>query len=379
MDANSFYCSAETVFRPDLEGKAIVALSNNDGCIVSRSAAAKAMGIPMAAPWHQVREGARRKGWEVKAFEHVAEKATAMLANSWLEDLIPRYRNVSLMDDVVRIEQLIRSRSEELKNEMVEVSLPFEVTPDEMAEWADHVAGDSRQEGLQRLAIKCLQRPDQLAQEVLQLKVDAPLNAMIPMAIVTADGFTDATIRSVDNDLEGRTYQMAANHLGIDEVFVHAAFQRIEEKHGLTVDDLVAVIMESPFVEKEQEHLIRIGIEAWKAGDAIKAIHVLVPQVEAAFRGVLAASGASVRRPHPKVSGSKVIGFGDVLSQLLFKEGALKDVGFHLRALYTDPRALNLRNKLAHGLAHGATLNMGTANLVVHSLLLVTLLVKQSG
>ena len=68
VDANSFYCSAETVFRPDLEGKAIVALSNNDGCIVSRSAAAKTMGIPMAAPWHQVREEARRKGWEIIAF-----------------------------------------------------------------------------------------------------------------------------------------------------------------------------------------------------------------------------------------------------------------------------------------------------------------------
>lgn len=311
------------------------------------------------------------------AFEHAAEKATAMLANSWLEDLIPRYRNVNLMDDVVRIEQLIRGRAGELANDMVEVNLPFEVTPEEMAKWADNVAGRSSSEGLQRLAVTCLQRRDQLAKEVLQLREDAPLNALIPMAIVAADGFTEATIGSVDDDLEGRTYQMAANHLGIDEVFVHAAFQRIEEKHGLTTDDLLAFIMASPFVGKEQEHLIRIGLEAWKDGEAITAIHILVPQVEAAFRGVLAASGASVRRPHPKVAGSEVIGFGDVLSQDLFKNGALKDIGFHLRALYTDARALNLRNKLAHGLAHGGTLTMGTANLVVHSLLLVTLLVKQ--
>jgi hypothetical protein len=312
-----------------------------------------------------------------QAFEHMAAQASAMLANSWLEDLIPRYRNANLMDDVVRIEQLIRGRAGELADEMVEVSLPFDVTREEMAEWADNVAGGSRAEGLQRLAVKCLQRPDQLAQEVLQLKVDAPLNALIPMAIVTGDGFTEATIGSVDNDLEGRMYQMAANHLGIDEVFVHAAFQRIEEKHGLTVDDLVAVIMASPFVGREQEHLIRVGLEAWKAGDAITAIHILVPQVEAAFRGVLAASGVAVRRPNPKVAGSKVIGFGEVLSQEIFKTGALKDIGFHLRALYTDPRALNLRNKLAHGLAHGGTLTLGTATMVVHSLLLVTLLVKQ--
>lgn len=311
------------------------------------------------------------------AFEHAAEKATAMLANSWLEDLIPRYRNVNLMDDVVRTEQLIRDRADDLANEMVEVNLPFDVTPEQMAEWADEVAGNSREEGLRRLTVRFMQRPDQLAKEALQLREDAPLNAWISVSIMAADGFTDATIGSVDDDLEGRTYQMAANHLGFDEVFVHAAFQRIEEKHGLTVDDLVAVIMASPFTGKEQEHLIRIGLQAWKAGDAVTAIHVLVPQVEATFRGVLAAAGVSVRRPHPKVAGSKVIGFGEVLSQDIFKTGALKDIGFHLRALYSDPRALNLRNKLAHGLAHGGTLTMGTANMVVHSLLLVTLLVKQ--
>lgn len=53
IDANNFYVSCERVFRPDLEGRPVVVLSNNDGCIVSRSAEAKALGIPMGAPWHQ--------------------------------------------------------------------------------------------------------------------------------------------------------------------------------------------------------------------------------------------------------------------------------------------------------------------------------------
>jgi hypothetical protein len=313
------------------------------------------------------------------AFEHAAEKATAMLANSWLEDLIPRYRNLNLADDVVRIENLIRSRSGELHGEMTEVSFPLEVTKVELEEWADHIAGSSREDGLRELALRCLLRPEELKNEVLKMKKDAPLTAWIPVSIIGADGFTDATIGSVDNDMEGRSYRAAADHLGFDEPFVHAAFRRIEEKHGLSADDLVAAIMESPFVGKDQEHMLRVGLEAWKAGDAIKAIHVLVPQVEATYRGLLSVAGMSVRRPNAKVSGSKVIGFGEVLDKPIFKTGSLKDVGFHLRALYTDPRAMNLRNKLAHGLAHGATLDTGAANMVVHSLLLLTVLVKQEG
>jgi len=314
-----------------------------------------------------------------RAFEQAAEQATAMLANSWLEDLIPRYRNVNLMGDIARIEQLIRNRAGEVHGEMKEMFVPLEVTKEEMAEWADFVAGISREDGLRRLALKCLLHPDELEKQVLQLKGDAPLNAMIPVAIVGADGFTDATIGSVDSDLEGRTYQIAANHLGINVAFVHAALQRIEEKHGLTVDELVVAIMASPFVGKDQEYMLRIGLDAWKTGDSIKAIHLLVPQVEAAYRRLLATAGVAVRRPNSKVSGSKIIGFGEVLGHPIFNAGGLKDVGFHLRALYTDPRAFNLRNKLAHGLAHGATLDMGTADLVVHSLLLLTVLVKQEG
>ncbi len=50
VDCNNFFASCERVFRPDLNGKPVVVLSNNDGCVVARSNEAKALGIPMGAP-----------------------------------------------------------------------------------------------------------------------------------------------------------------------------------------------------------------------------------------------------------------------------------------------------------------------------------------
>ena len=50
VDCNNFFASCETVFNPSLSGKPVVVLSSNDGCIVSRSRRAKALGIPMGAP-----------------------------------------------------------------------------------------------------------------------------------------------------------------------------------------------------------------------------------------------------------------------------------------------------------------------------------------
>lgn len=56
VDVNNFYASCERLFRPDLKGVPIVVLSNNDGCVVARSAEAKAMGIKMGVPYFQIRE-----------------------------------------------------------------------------------------------------------------------------------------------------------------------------------------------------------------------------------------------------------------------------------------------------------------------------------
>ncbi len=50
IDCNNFYASCERVFRPDLVGKPIAVLSNNDGCVIARSDEAKELGIPMGAP-----------------------------------------------------------------------------------------------------------------------------------------------------------------------------------------------------------------------------------------------------------------------------------------------------------------------------------------
>lgn len=66
VDVNNFYASCETVFRPDLQGKPVVVVSNNDGCIISRSAEAKALGIKMAAPYFKIKDDLRRQ--QVKVF-----------------------------------------------------------------------------------------------------------------------------------------------------------------------------------------------------------------------------------------------------------------------------------------------------------------------
>jgi DNA polymerase V len=51
IDVNNFYVSCERVFDPSIKDKPVIVLSNNDGCVISRSDQAKALGIKMGEPW----------------------------------------------------------------------------------------------------------------------------------------------------------------------------------------------------------------------------------------------------------------------------------------------------------------------------------------
>lgn len=88
-DVNSFYASCEQVFRPDLKGKPVIILSNNDGCVIARSAASKPY-IKMGTPWFQIKNNSYPE--KIYAFSSNYELYASMSARVMrcLEDMAPR-------------------------------------------------------------------------------------------------------------------------------------------------------------------------------------------------------------------------------------------------------------------------------------------------
>ena len=71
IDCNNFYVSCERIFRPDLTNRPVIVLSNNDGCTISRSSEAKALGIKMGAPAFQLRDVIREHNIAVFSSNYV--------------------------------------------------------------------------------------------------------------------------------------------------------------------------------------------------------------------------------------------------------------------------------------------------------------------
>jgi lysyl-tRNA synthetase class 1 len=114
---------------------------------------------------------------------------------------------------------------------------------------------------------------------------------------------------------------------------------------------------------------IREGLTAWFAGDHVKTVHVLVPQVESGLRDLLGALGGVVTKPD-RHGGSQKISLGEVLMDERFAQ-VPDAIRFHMQVLYQDSRGMNVRNELAHGILAFELLGLGLANIVVHSIVLI--------
>lgn len=305
------------------------------------------------------------------AFEAFSTQANAMTAIGWLEDLSARYRDNNLAEDASRVDAAILARGDEAQKSMKLISTSIKVTAEEMETWLDALTADSPKLAVGRIAFHLTSKPEDLRREIEEGAANAPLHAMISITLTDDNGFTAATIGSVKDDMPGRIINAAANHIGVGAPWLHQALERLKARWGVDADALLELLAQSHLFPPRSHGLLRAGIEAWFAGDHVKAVHVLVPQVEAGLREMLRAYGESPMRHNKREGGFETLGMGTVLMNPVFKEKAHPAFRLHLRALYTSPKGMNLRNKVAHGLASPNAFGLGTANWIVHSLLAI--------
>ncbi len=96
VDCNNFYISCERVFRPDLTKVPMVVLSNNDGCVVSRSNEVKALGIRMGQPWFECKSLAEQHGILAMSSNYALYADLSNRVMSILSEFSPRHEVYSI-------------------------------------------------------------------------------------------------------------------------------------------------------------------------------------------------------------------------------------------------------------------------------------------
>ena len=148
VDCNNFFVSCERVFRPDLDGKPVVVLSNNDGCIVSRSNESKAIGIAMGTPYFKVKHLVENGQLTVFSSNYALYGDLSNRVMSILADEVPKIEVYSIdeaylhIDGIApdRISKLCRNLTEKIR-QWVGIPVSIGVAPTKtLAKIASHFA-----------------------------------------------------------------------------------------------------------------------------------------------------------------------------------------------------------------------------------------------
>lgn len=103
VDVNAFYASCETVFRPDLRGRPVVVLSNNDGCVIARSTEAKKLDIKMGMPYFQIRDLIRQHRVQVFSSNYALYADMSRRVMTILEEMAPAVEIYSIDEAFIDI------------------------------------------------------------------------------------------------------------------------------------------------------------------------------------------------------------------------------------------------------------------------------------
>ncbi|MGH7135853.1 MAG: DUF4209 domain-containing protein [Pirellulales bacterium] len=144
------------------------------------------------------------------------------------------------------------------------------------------------------------------------------------------------------------------------------------QRYAFSADELCDLLSQSPLFDPQRKDVLTEGIAAWKNDDHVKAIHVLVPQVEHAVRTMIAQLGLPTTT-RGRTSGTlQARTLGEMLSDEAAKSRLDSNVRLYLLAVFADPRGVNFRNRVAHGLLEHWEMNRAVSDRIVHALLVLS-------
>lgn len=163
-DCNSFYCSCESVFQPDLWHKPVIVASNNDGCAVARNAKAKTLGIPMGAPLFKIQDLIEKHDVRVYSSNYVLYGDLSNRVMEVLGSMTPEQEIYSIDESFIRIPEFAHDVATDYAQKVREkvgkwTGIPVSIgiaTSKTLSKIANHVAKKQKQyDGVFDLSAAC--------------------------------------------------------------------------------------------------------------------------------------------------------------------------------------------------------------------------------
>jgi hypothetical protein len=309
------------------------------------------------------------------SFEQLVNKTAPLFAVSILGSVVQAYQQEGLKDEAERLQLLIAEKGKDIATDLKEVSVSVELKSEEIDAFIEQLTEGGLRHAVLQIAGYFVPKVDEAQKQLEYILQNAPLMSMIPMVKI-ANGRAIAMIGTLDDDPDGRLHNQLGQTMNFHQPFLVRALGRLRERYSPSLNDILDCLFDSPMFANSRRDLLREGLIAYEQRDFLKAIHVLVPQVEHTLRAFLSLVGIPTLKTvprHPGIMDAK--NMNDVLDDARIRQILGQNLWRYLAILYVDRKGgLNLRNDLAHGLLEPEMFNENVADRVFHSLLALSLI-----
>jgi hypothetical protein len=300
------------------------------------------------------------------AFEHMAESASPTLAMAWLQPICEAYLSAGLREDATRVQLASKRKGERAHEDMRQVSATIEIPTKKMAEFMKEITSGGLEFALRKIAVRFTTSTTHARNLLKDITARSPLQAMIGITKI-GDAQIIAKADSVIEDPEGRTIWQLAQLIEIESMFLSEALQRVRELYAPDPESIAKLLYRSPIYNQLQRTLIVEGLDAYIRSDFVKAIHVLIPQVENALRHLMSLMNVPTNKlMRGGIMQEKTL--GDILTDPAVNTVFEEDTINYLQTFLNDPRGQNVRNRVSHGLCQKEFFSQLIADRVLHIL-----------
>lgn len=310
-----------------------------------------------------------------EALSKIAEKSQVFEAMHSYQEAYGMLVQFGFKEEAEKFQIEGKKMGEEAKRHMLVYSISEEIPWDKMEQYLDGITAGDMIATMTRIAETFLPRIEEMSMKLDETVEKAKLLSMIPIVKI-GENQVIARAGSIESDRKGRMMLQMADIIKYNHIFLMKSLDRLREKYEFTSRTVIPILFRSPIFDPDRSFLLEQGIDAYLANDHVKAIHVLVPQIEHCLRRLLAMLGKPTnkhRRSDPSVMIEKSL--NDILeSEVDIKNSIGDDATFYLCVLLCDSRGFNLRNDLAHGLMTPERFDRFLSDRIMHILLLLGLL-----
>lgn len=297
------------------------------------------------------------------------ENVSPIVASTELVNLHSLLIKNNLHSEAENILVLLNKNGKHVINNLSWIEQSKEISQDEMEVLLKRNTKGPFNEVLERLILKNVISKENVLKKIEEKREQNPLLFFLGQTIVDDAGRITQKIDS-NEDSESILIREMSNSILINSSLFDFYLREIIKKNKKSCQDLVDLIYKSPIFKVDNLQIIYKGVEAFLNEDHIVCVHLLIPQIEAAFKQCIDLQTDSIFQKN-KFKGMNFLTLDSLINKDSLKNIYDDETIFYFRCVLSDPRGINIRNDVCHGIINADKFNFSYSLLVMHIILLL--------